>query len=52
MFPVRDMKRCYLQKKICVTIWDFKKGLSGYYMVLACGINVYEEKSSLASIFK
>ena len=27
MFPVWDIKRCYLQKKICATIWDFRKAL-------------------------
>ena len=27
MFPARDMRRCYLQKKICATIRDFKKAL-------------------------
>ena len=27
MFPALDVKRCYLQKKICVTISDFIKPL-------------------------
>ena len=27
MFSAGDMKHCYLQKKICVTIWDFRKAL-------------------------
>ena len=26
-FPERYIKRCYLQKKLCVTIWDFIKAL-------------------------
>ena len=26
-FPVRDMKRCYLQKNICPTMRDFRKAL-------------------------
>ena len=26
-FPEQDIKRCYLQKKLCVTIWDFIKAL-------------------------
>ena len=29
-FPVRDMKRCYLQKKMCATIRDFRETFSGY----------------------
>ena len=27
-FPVGDMKRCYLQKKICATIRDFRKAFT------------------------
>ena len=29
-FPVRAMKRCYLQKKMCATIRDCRKAFSGY----------------------
>ena len=47
------MKCCYLQKKICVTIWDLKKPLWLLHGIdeLQRGINVYE-KNSLASTFK
>ena len=47
-FPAWDMKRCYLQKKICATIRDLKKGL---IRDLHCDFRVYE-KNTLASIFK
>ena len=42
MFPARDMKHCYLQKKICTTIRDFE---------LHCDFSAYE-KNTLAPIFK
>ena len=47
------MKCCYLQKKICVTIWDLKKPLWLLHGIdeLQRGINDYE-KNSLASTFK
>ena len=47
-FPAWDMKRCYLQKKICATVWDFKKVLirESHF-----DFSVYE-KSNLTSIFK
>ena len=55
--PVQDMERCYLQKKICVTTWDFKNDLVVVVWLLHgihelhCGINVYK-KNSVVSIFK
>ena len=42
------MKRCYLQKKICATIRDFKKAL---LHELHCDFSVYD-KNTLAAIFK
>ena len=42
------MKGCYLQKKICATIRDFKKSL---IREIHCDFSVYE-KNTLASIFK
>ena len=52
-YLTQDMKCCYLQKKICVTIWDLKKPLWLLHGIdeLQRGINVYE-KNSLASTFK
>ena len=51
-FPVRDTKLCYLQKKICATIRDFRKVLVIIiWYELHCGISVYE-KTTLGSIFK
>ena len=55
--PVQDMERCYLQKKICVTTWDFKNDLVVVVWLLHgihelhCGINVYK-KNSVVSILK
>ena len=48
MFPALGMKRCYLQKKICATIRDFKKVL---IRELHFDFSVYE-KNNLTSIFK
>ena len=34
MFPERYIKRCYLEKQLCVNYSGFYQGPSGYYMVL------------------
>ena len=48
MFSAQDMKRCYLQKKFCVTTQDFKALVA---IIWYCGNNMYE-KNSLTSIFR
>ena len=47
------MKRCYLQKKICATIQDFRKTLVAiiWYSRITLWHSVYE-KNTLVSIFK
>ena len=47
------MKRCYLQKKICATIQDFRKTLVAiiWYLRITLWHSVYE-KNTLVSIFK
>ena len=52
MFLVWEMKRCYLPKKICATIQDFRKTVAIIWYSRITFWHSVHEKNTLASIFK